>query len=65
MGIEFEVRKEGYSQYTGSPFQGQYGVVQSDSRIRVMVDFGAEMAKPRSSAQSSIIGERAERASAI
>ena len=33
MGIEFEVRIECYSQYTGSPFQGQYGDVQSDLRM--------------------------------
>ena len=34
MGNEFEVRRiEGHSQYTGSPFQGQYGVVQSDLRM--------------------------------
>ena len=30
MCIEFEVRIEGHSQYTGVPFQGQYGVAQSD-----------------------------------
>ena len=35
MGIEFEVRDEGHSQYTGSPFQGQYRVVQSDLRMGV------------------------------
>ena len=35
MGIEFEVRIEGCSQYTGGSFQGQYGVVQSDSRMGV------------------------------
>ena len=33
MGIEFEVGIEGYSQYTSSPFSGQYGVVQSDLRM--------------------------------
>ena len=34
MGIEFQVRVEGYSQYTGSPFQGQYGLAaQSDLRM--------------------------------
>ena len=27
---EFEARIEGHSQYTGVPFQGQYGVAQSD-----------------------------------
>ena len=61
MGIEFEVRVKGHSQYRGSPFQGQYGVVQSG----VMVDSGAEMVNTRSSAHSSIIGEWAEKASAI
>ena len=35
MGIEFEVMIEVYSQYTGVPFQGQYGVIQSDSRMCV------------------------------
>ena len=30
MCIEFEVRIEGHSQYIGVPFQGQYGVAQSD-----------------------------------
>ena len=35
MGIEFEVRVESYSQYTGSPLKGQYGVVQSDLRMCV------------------------------
>ena len=29
MGIEFEVRVEGHSLYTGSPFKGQYGDVES------------------------------------
>ena len=57
MGSEFEVRIEGYSQYTESPFQGQYGVVHSDMRMgvrlcklgvnKIMVDFVAEIAKHR------------------
>ena len=71
MGIEFELRIEGYSQDTSGPYQGQYGVVQSDSGMgvrlrkfrgnRVMVDFGAEMAKPCSSAHSSIIVESGQK----
>ena len=62
------MRIEGYSQYTRNLFPGQYGVIQSDLRIgtrlcklievvRVVVDFGAKIAKPRSSAYSSIFGE--------
>ena len=35
MDIEFEVKIEGYSQYTGGSFQGQYEVVQSDLRMGV------------------------------
>ena len=38
MGIEFEVRVEGHSQYTGSPFQEQYGVVQSDLKMGARQD---------------------------
>ena len=30
MCIEFEVRIEGHSQCTWVPFQGQYGITQSD-----------------------------------
>ena len=40
MGIEFEVRIEGHSQYTESPFKGQYGVVQSDLRMSESSDSG-------------------------